>query len=149
MFSAIPDSFDYSAKPVAIPVAFQDGRYELREASEDAHIDYQITLMRSTKFSGDKGAKPVIEKMDGVLEADSVLVAGCLFEVGKEGSVGINFVRKMPHRIIDALARAAKRISGMSDEETSAAIQRQIDGLKERLEAALVRESTGETPVKN
>lgn len=149
MFAAIPESFDFSAKPVVIPVAYLDQKLELREASEDAHLDYQTTVMRSTKFSGDKDVKPVIEKMDGLLEADSVLVAGCLFEVGKEGSVGINFVRKMPHRIISELAKTAKKISGMSDEETSSSLQKQIEELTKRMEAARAREESKETPAKN
>lgn len=138
-----------SLEPIALPVTLP-GRKKgdpprkcvLREASEEIAAKFNSAVTRAVRMADGK-----MIGMDGIGEAEAILVQGCLFEVvpGPSGTgpeterpFVIGEVRALPHRIVRPLFERAKDISqlgGGDDTEDSltkeiAKLQTKLDGIR-------------------
>lgn len=95
-------------------------KYVLTEASCGAHVEYRNCLMRSTKFDGNMRPSGV----DGMADAEPVLVSRCLFEVKKINNeerrvpVSEKEVRGWLARTVAPLFEMAKKLSGIDKEDS-------------------------------
>lgn len=144
--------FDFTdLKPIfieGIKVPGSDGvvrEYVLREASEDAAINYSNAKARGAKLVA--GNQVV---MEGTAEADAILLASCLFERyihpnqgTKERPTTFLEVKSWLHRIVEPLVKKAKEISKLDLPRTTEQIDKQIKLLQTQREvvgAAEVKE---------
>ena len=85
-------------KPAETPVRGPDGvEYALRAASVGAGIKYQ-----AAQFAARKGGPDAAPDWELVLEAELVLVSGCLFDAA-EAAVPVDVLRGWPHATRAAL----------------------------------------------
>jgi len=134
---------------VSIETKDEEGRdivkeFVLVEATEGVVVGYRNLLMAATKFN--ENMKPTsIEKM---ADAEPYLVANCLFEVYKNAGevrrrpVPESVIRLWPSvRIVKPIFELAQKISGLKEDRTVEAIDKQIAELqKER--AKLLEDET-------
>lgn len=107
-------------KPAEMPVRYRGKQYVIREASGAAAAAYRNCVFKSTKLGPD--GKP--ERIEGLGDAEAVLVQGCLFEVldRKEGGdpvtgvVALGFVKGMPNRVLKPLFDWVQEVSGLKEQ---------------------------------
>lgn len=136
-FKAIPDDFNMSAEPQVFgpfSLTFPTGarQFMLREPTEAAHIAYKNASMRgmTIKAAGEKDDSPMSATMASGAEADTVLVAHCLFEVTQVGPLdpnsptqpmerpmGYDFVKNLPRRITARLYAKVRALGGMDEDQ--------------------------------
>lgn len=107
-----------SLEPIVIPFVIDKEDYVLREASADAKRRYRNIVMKSVSGNLAEGQ---IQAIDGINDAETVLVAGCLFKmvrsdkdpsIKKPQPVAIDTIRGWPDRIVAKLFDEAMIISG-------------------------------------
>lgn len=109
--------------PIKVPVFIGEKEYTLCEATEGVHVAYQNALMRATKFTSEEGGGMKPTSIDGMADAEPLLVAGCLFEnkiIGNESRlcpIPESAIRSWPHRLVKPIFVLAKKISGIDEEE--------------------------------
>lgn len=92
--------------------------FQLREASEGAHIAYKNSQARSARVDDGKFAG-----VGDIHDADAVLLGACLFAVSRNGesvtytAVGPSFAKTIPHRAADPLTEWVKRASGLTRDD--------------------------------
>jgi hypothetical protein len=114
-----PMVFD-SLEPQEVPVTIAGKQYVLREASEDVACKFRNAAMRAARMTEGK-----VVGVDGLADAEPVLVGGCLFEkVESEhkgetkvgwAAVGVAAVRTWPARIVKPLFERAKAMSDLAE----------------------------------
>lgn len=127
--SEIVNEFDFSdlALREVKDIKIGNKSFTLREASEDAAVHYRNEIFRSTKL-GESG-KPV--SMDGIANAEPLLLSYCLIEDGSGLPVALRTILAMPARIVEPLVKKLKEISDLSD----------ADPLRDALKAALSQDN--------
>lgn len=135
--------------PIALPVRVKGKDYLLREATGDAVAKWRNAQLRATRLGGD--GKPA--SIDGLADAEPLLVSLCLFEVGQGGKelpVSVQTVRSWPGRITSALFARAKEISELEEKEDRGSLERRIAKLQEKLVAlggeGLEKNAPNDTP---
>jgi hypothetical protein len=145
----IDSDLDFSSlEPIEIPVKYNDGNgevtYYLRESSEDSHKQYRSRAMKCYGTDG------VIKNPDMAAETPQWFVQMNLYtEPGGDVKkrVGIDIVKGMPTRIISKLFTKLRKISGMDQEDmTAAQIHERIEELTKLLEEVERREASEGTP---
>lgn len=104
--------------------------FTLREASEDAAVHYRNEIFRSTKL-GESG-RPV--SMDGIANAEPLLLSYCLIEDSSGLPVALRTILAMPTRIVEPLVKKLKEISDLGD----------ADPIRDAIKAAFNR---GDAPI--
>jgi hypothetical protein len=117
----------------------KDGKsYILREASSDAVCRWRNAILKTTKY-GPEG-KP--EHIDGLHDADPLLVALCLVEevtlpngaIARQ-PVSVATVRSWPYRMQKALYDRAKEISDLNEvEDTEETLTKQMQQTQTKLD---------------
>jgi hypothetical protein len=98
--------------PRSVPVTIGKDTYQLREASGGAGTEYRNRQIACTELGSDGKAKRIL----GIADCDVYLVFACLFdENGKQ--VSETKIRNWPDKILRNLVKAAKMLSGLSDQE--------------------------------
>lgn len=132
--------FDQLGPPKEKEVTWKGKRYILREASEGAVTAFKNVVFRSTKL-GPEG-KP--QSVEGMAEAEPLLVAGCLFPVGmRDGkevvstqSLSLVQIKEWPSRLTKRLLAWIRKYSEMIDEmETEEVLEKNIKELQVKLKA--------------
>ncbi len=104
-------------EPQSIEVEIGNKKYMLREADEAGACKYRNCLTSATKF--DANGRPI--GVDGLHDAEAVLVSVCLFEVygnnNEERPVLLAAIRKWRHELVKDLFRHARRISGLEEKK--------------------------------
>lgn len=132
--------FHFDLASVEIPVSIAGRAYVLREASEDAARLYRNEQIRGAKLGPD--GKP--QSIGSVADADSVLLAACLFEKhedGKDRPLLPIQIRAWPRRITKVLIDKVKEISAIDQPDTPETVRQEINRLQETL--AGMEESNG------
>jgi hypothetical protein len=130
-----PMDFSNDAEPIVIPVKIGKKNYVLKEASEDAVTKYRAAQSRGG-FVEENGRFAIPE---GASEAESVLVAACLYEVyqhegeDKERPVILSQVRAWKHSIVRQLFDRVREISNLEQPKDAAVIEKEIAKLHEKL----------------
>lgn len=115
------DEFNFdSLEEIRIPVSIEGQKYVLKEADGEAAVLYRNATMKSFKL-GSEG-KP--QSIDGLAEAEPLLVSKCLFKLVenrdtgeiKEAAVSLVWVKKLKNRILKPLFEKAQEISGLKDD---------------------------------
>ena len=131
-------------EPISIPFIFKSKNYVLREASEDAAVKYRNAVQRSLRTNQEGN----VVGIDGMADAEPLLVSLCVFEVNPagskapEGPVSLSWVRSLPSRFAKRLFAKARDISELS-EDTEETLEKQINLLQRRL--ARLREGKATT----
>lgn len=131
--------FDFtSLEPVEDEVVIQGQEYVLREADNKTAVAYRNAMMRAARMD-DQGR---VSMMDGMADAEPVLVHGCLFHKPTKFDSRGNpvwvpvvpaWVNSLPHRIIKPLFERARDISGLgSEKETPESLARKIADMERR-----------------
>jgi hypothetical protein len=113
--------FDFEdLTPAAVPVKYRGKRYLLREADESACCQYRNAVIRSRKLDADGR----LTHLDGLADAEPLLVSLCLFELAEgpgqpsaERPVPLAVVRSWPGRVVKPLFAWLHRASGLREEE--------------------------------
>lgn len=149
------DELNFDLAPQQLPVTLANDpalkgktrKCVLREASEDAACRYRNALLRATKLGPD--GKPA--SIDGMADADPILVHGCLFEEYEQGGetkyrpFTLKQVQDMPARVVQALCAKAKEMSKIDEgADTAESLDKQITSLQER-RARLAAEENGDS----
>lgn len=126
-------------EPIEIPVKVGNKDMVLREVDEDGYTKYRNKIIAATRFG--KDGKPT--SVDGVANADPVLLSCCLFEkyqVGTETKlrpIPLVEILKWKSKIVRPLVEKAKEISDIKEtaeeEETVESLETKIADLQERL----------------
>ena len=124
------DEFDFGdLAPKEIPVKVGAKEYVLREPSGDAAVKYRNAVMKSTKFTAE--GKPT--GIDGLADAEPLLVALCLFEKGKDKDgnamftkVSVDMVRAWPARIQKKLFAKAQEMGDLLEKETQEVLEKRF-----------------------
>jgi hypothetical protein len=148
--------------PIEVPVKVKQPSgppklYLLKEASADVARQYKNATMRAAKLVGGE-----VVGMDGIADAELLLVSLCLFDARWEGSpdgegggryvqatgnpVGLAKVRAMKYKTVKSMFDKVQEISNLSDKDTIEGLDRQIAGLQKRREK--LAETEGETAPK-
>ena len=127
------EELNFDLAPIEIPVTILKKKFILREASGDAACKYRNLQLRSTKMTGSSDNKGLqITSIDGIADAEPLLVSMCLFAVSDEGvvspkSVSEQFVRTLPSKYVTKLFEKVQEISGLKEElETEEVLNQQI-----------------------
>jgi hypothetical protein len=101
-------------EPISIHVTLGKKKYLLREATEGVAVTWRNAMLKATKI-GDKG-RPTM--MDGIADAEPLLVSLCLFEEGPmEGefkrNVPVGVIRGWKASIVKKLHEKIKEISDL------------------------------------
>jgi len=133
-------SLDFSGlQPVTLPVKVGEHEYTLYEASGDAANAYKAAAIKATRF---EGGKPSGVSVD-IVKTDILLISLCLRNSeGKQ--VPESVIKGWPHRIVEAIAAEAKRISGLDDKDTPENLKKQAADIQAKLD-----ELDGEDPEGN
>lgn len=113
---------------VEVPVSIGGKKYVLREADGDAACKYRNALLRSTKLGPD--GRP--SSIDGMADAEPLLVSLCLFEVyddkgqEKRRLVLPSTIRSWPARVLKALFKKVRDISDLEERETMEDLEKRI-----------------------
>jgi hypothetical protein len=122
-------------KPRHVNVAYEGKNYRLREATEAVYLDYEAARAKGARLEDG-----VLTGMGASVQADSALLAGCLFAVngGPESAleepVKEAWVRRLPARVARPLVERLKIISGISDLESADQLRRRIAADTKKLE---------------
>jgi hypothetical protein len=130
-----------------VPFTYQGAKYILREANAEASRKFRNANMRAIKMRDGKA-----ERIENQADAESQLVADCLFEKisdSKEKPVSLPVVLGWPDRVTDWLYRKVREISPtLSRNETKESLTKEIEQLQKKL-AALEKNGTLEEQAKN
>ena len=111
-------NFD-SLSLIEVPVTIEGKRYVLREASGDVACKYRNALMTGTQMEGKR-----VTKIGSMADAEPLLVAKCLFEVGEDElgrkAVNVGTVITWPNRIIKRLFKKVQEISDLKEGDEEA-----------------------------
>lgn len=137
---SVDNDLDFSnLQPIEIPIPYGNDTFYLRESSEDCHKQYRA---RAMKCYGTDGA---IKNPDMAAETPQWFVQQNLFkepggDVNKR--VDMKVVKEMPTRIISKMFTKLRKISGMDQEDmTAAQIREKIEELQKQLEEVERREA--------
>jgi SpoU rRNA methylase family enzyme len=126
------NSFDFAdLMPQAVPLTLGGKRYVLREASAAAAARWRNAVLRSTKMDNGK-----VVSVDGLADAEPLLVSLCVFEVAADGvekQVPLDTVRSWRASVVKALFEKAKAISELDEKDTKESLQEKVDRLRERM----------------
>jgi hypothetical protein len=120
-------------KPVEVSVTVGRVTYVLREASYAVKKQYRNAQMRAVRMVDGK-----MTGLDGAMEADPLLLAGCLFETDNEGkatnrTVDVRLLHSWPARVVEPLVAEAKRLSNIDQDETREALEKRLEETKKAL----------------
>lgn len=76
----------FDAEPKQVPVTVKGKKYVLRQANGTAGNAYRNAMMRSMRM----GADGMAEGLDGVADAETVLLSRCLYAANPDGSLPLN-----------------------------------------------------------
>ncbi len=112
--------------PKSVNVTIAGDRYVLREATEDAHLAWDVA-----RSAGARLEDGVLTGMGETPKADVLLLGKCLFRVGgKDGrtqtQVGEAVIRSWASRVVQPLVRRLKIISGIDEQETADQLRRRV-----------------------
>ena len=107
-------------QPVTVPVEYGGESYELREADGATALAYKNAQTRGAKVADGK----ITADLTGLAESQYVLVGGCLHKGGKP--VGTNAAKAFPNRMVEALYKAAREISGLEDAKTEPELMKAV-----------------------
>jgi hypothetical protein len=96
--------------PVEIPVTISGKSYFLLEATGDASCKYRNAQLAATQLGPD--GKPI--GIRGMADVDPLLVSLCLVDENRK-PVSVATIRAWPARVLEALAKKVKSISGMDE----------------------------------
>lgn len=115
-----PMVFD-DVRRIEVPVTIEGIKYVLKEADGGTGSAFRNSLLQCASISQKDGTVTV--GRDGVLaDSEAELVSKCLFRIiGDEENprhqpVDIRTIKKWPDRVLTALAKRAKQISGLLEE---------------------------------
>ncbi len=143
--------------PITVPVTIGTGTYLLKEATGDAACKFQNALLKATKL-GPEG-RPV--SLEGLADAEPLLVSMCLFEVVKitnkagdvvtqERPVPLHVVRGWKNKVQKDLFNRIKVISDIGgEEETEAVLVKRIADAQKKLDAIRAAKAEAEDASKN
>lgn len=120
--------------------------YTLREASGQAGTRYRNKMLESMRL-GPEG-KP--QSINGMSDAEPLLVSLCLFDEAGVRPVPIQTITSWPDRIQKALAKRIKEVSELDEPDTVENLEKQMEELQKKLDKARVAEdarknSSGDT----
>jgi hypothetical protein len=135
---------------VEIPVSIKGVKYVLREGTEGAVKARENVISAAMKFGPD--GKPV-GVVGNINDADTVLLANCLYEADEGGRVRLmpsgdpdprylvsaQKIRNWPARVVKPLVEKLKEITQLNEAETKDSLDEKIMELREqraKLEAA-------------
>lgn len=152
---AFPDeqqSFDFDdITPQERPVNIGGRRYLVREASEGVATRYRNAVMRAGKM-----ADGVVVGIEGLADAEPLLVSLCMFEVmtgngdGQEPyrPVLLKTVRDWPARVVKPIFEWIKLVSALDEAETKEVLFKRIAEAKKKLKKLDVEvDGQSESPV--
>ena len=124
------DEFDFGdLAPKEFHFKAAGKRFVLREPSGDAAVKYRNAVMKSTKFTAE--GKPT--GIDGLADAEPLLVALCLFEkvADKNGNemfspVSVTFVRAWPAWLQKKLFAKSQEMGDLLEKETQEVLERRF-----------------------
>lgn len=100
--------------PVEVPVSIKaKDDHLLVEATEDVACKYRNATLKAAKMEDAK-----IIGMDGLSDAEPILVAGCLLKMPGRTPVDVKYVRSLGAKIVKPLFECAKEISDLDEKET-------------------------------
>lgn len=147
---------DFDLTPVEIPITLSGEKYFLTEAPESVAIAYRNANIRGAKLTDGK-----VTGIDGIAEADAILVAGCVAQCdrstgrlrrdpnGDPITVEVRAVKRWPARVVKRLAEKIKDISDLREQpQTEADLEKVIKESQDKL-AALRAGRPVEEPGKN
>lgn len=155
-----PDGFNFSLEPRQWKFSIGTRQFVLREAAEKAHTKYRNVMMRNLVFTGDEAEKK--GSFVGGAEADTILLAECLFEIvpmtqddgklvvvdGKqqftERPLPLQEVDRLPRSITSRLHVWLKKNSAIEEEtETAEFLIKRIESDQKKLTAIQSRGTAG------
>ena len=128
--------------PIERPVSIGQKKYILREASEGAACQYRNATLKGARMADGK-----IVGMDGVADAEPLLVSLCLHPVGPNDKIRLDtsgnpvptdlrIIRAWPPRVVRALFDTLKEISpGLEEKEDQKALEKRFAETTEKLVA--------------
>lgn len=118
----------FASKPVRIGKKW----YTLREADEGAAVQYRSAGAACARFNPDTG-KP--ERVEGLAALQPLLVSLCLYDNEKDQRVSLEFVKKLPPRIVKKLYEEAQVMSHLIEgEETLETLLEQLAALEAKID---------------
>lgn len=131
--------FDFDdLQPVSMPVKYQNKQLVVREAVGGAVVSYRNAAMRSARMEDAK-----VVGINGLADSEPILVAACLFEIHPtvivngtpmEKPVTVDFVKKMPYRMMKTLYDWIKKVSDIDEGETEETLLKQKTEIDKKLE---------------
>lgn len=117
---------------IEAPVKIAGKPHVLKEATEAA-----ATIFKNRMAAGLKMADGKVVGITAVADAESYLLALCLFERTKDGDVPIprDVIRDWPYRVTKPLLERIKKISRLEEPETAETLQTRIREDQEKLKA--------------
>lgn len=135
------DPFDFDdLAPIEIPVRIAGVAYILREASEAAACKWRNHQLKATRMADGK-----VTGMDGMADAEPLLVSLCLCQTNPDGTLKLDpqrnpanvplaLVLSWPARIVKPLFEKAKEISDLTEKETADALEKRLLETREKLD---------------
>lgn len=112
--------------PKSVPVTIGGRKYLLKEATADAAVRYRNAAARAARMTDGK-----VTGVDGIAEAEPLLVANCLFELRGDGGTGplvsVTTIKGWAVRVQKQLFDRIKEMSdGLVDTPTAEVLEREI-----------------------
>jgi hypothetical protein len=131
--------------PVEVEVKVKGKKYILREATGHAAAQYRNAALKAAKMVDGK-----VVGMDGLADAEPLLVSLCLYELedlgnGKpprERPVPVQVVRGWPARLVTALFTKVRDISDLGEGETAEVLERRIQADQAKLQQLRAQQAT-------
>lgn len=120
---------DFTEERKTVSVKLPSGEYLLKEALSADVYDWKNFMASQLKMEGTN-----VVSVGKTAEGDSVLLGRCLFQVGKEQAVGTQFVKGLTSKASEGLVKKLKDISGIEEDTTVEAIDKQIEELEKKRE---------------
>lgn len=116
--------------PQVHPVVLGRDKYELREATGEAACNYRNKQVACSVL----GPDGKVQRIVGIADCDTYLVSMCLYD-DQGRRVSEKKIRDLPDKVLRNLIKAAKMISGLSEEEDKVEILvKKRDELSRRIE---------------
>jgi hypothetical protein len=128
-------------EPIRVPVRIAGKSYFLQEPTADAVLKFRGATTRGARMIDGRVEVPI----DGVREAEPLLVSLCLCETDKEGkvrldtgqnpvTVPIQKVRMWPHKVVSKLFdRCVEMCPDLVPQATKEALEKQLRDVQEKL----------------
>jgi hypothetical protein len=133
-----------SLEPIEEKLTIAGQNYVLREAGTEAVARYRDARYKGAKV-GDDGR---LQDMSQA-QAESILIAGCLFKVEGNATVGVHVstIRGWTYRVTRRLFDRCYQICGLDEEDSIEEMEQQIERLKRIVERRRSKNSSVATMV--